>query len=444
MSGDSGSTTLPSPGPPARVVTDRESRLRKLVAIPAVALGLALVAGLGAFGPAADVQVANAATAPKVVIIVGAVHGSTERFRQSADRDYAEAIKYTPNVVKVYSPNATWSAVKAAVAGASVVIYRGHGNGWPSPYTFDPNYTTKNGFGLNSVAGQGDYNNKYYGEPYIDDLELAPDAVILLHGLCYASGNSEPGHAEPSLTVAKQRVDNYASAFLKAGAAAVIAGGKESAAHYLNGIFTTRQTLDEMWRAAPSANDNTFSFESVRSPGLTAQMDPEEPTSGYYRAITGSLQVRTEDVIGAGDLVPSRVGVDRFPKTTSLGGSALWGTAATTSTAATTTADALNTARSAAATPGTFVTRVNDTTPKRGQTITLIARTAAGLSTRPRVRVEQPGIAAFTVTMTRLAPGKYKASVRFRPSAGGTVRVRVSAHDTEGKLRQTYLNLRLR
>ena len=51
---------------------------------------------------------------------------------------YAEAIQHTPNVIQVYSPNATWSAVKAATAGANVVIYLGHGNGWPSPYTYDP------------------------------------------------------------------------------------------------------------------------------------------------------------------------------------------------------------------------------------------------------------------------------------------------------------------
>ena len=34
--------------------------------------------------------------------------------------------------------------------GASIVIYFGHGNGWPSPYTYDPKYTTKDGFGLNA------------------------------------------------------------------------------------------------------------------------------------------------------------------------------------------------------------------------------------------------------------------------------------------------------
>ena len=91
--------------------------------------------------------------------------------------------------------------MKAAVNGASIVVYLGHGNGWPSPYTFDPNYTTKDGFGLNADLNDdgklSDYENKYYGEPSIRDLTPAPNAVVLLFHLCYASGNSEPGNARP-------------------------------------------------------------------------------------------------------------------------------------------------------------------------------------------------------------------------------------------------------
>jgi NhaP-type Na+/H+ or K+/H+ antiporter len=104
--------------------------LRKL----ATAVALALVAAVGIAVPASAVQTSNA----KVVIIVGATHGATAGYRSNADAAYAEAIKYTKNVVKVYSPNATWSKVKAATKGANIVIYFGHGNGWPSPYTYDP------------------------------------------------------------------------------------------------------------------------------------------------------------------------------------------------------------------------------------------------------------------------------------------------------------------
>ncbi len=263
----------------------------------AVAVALLLVASLGIAVP----SVGAAAGDPKVVIIVGATHAATAGYRADADSAYAEAIKYTSNVVKVYSPNATWAAVKAAVVGASVVIYMGHGNGWPSPYTYDPLYATKDGFGLNATAGAGDYNNKYYGEPYVSTLDLAPGAIVLLHHLCYASGNSEPGAAEPTVTVARQRADNYAAGFLKAGAAAVIADGHAGAQNYLRALFTTHQSIEDMWRNQPNANGNVVSFPSVRTPGATVYQDPNTATTGFYRALAiGTLGVTTDEVVSAG------------------------------------------------------------------------------------------------------------------------------------------------
>ena len=265
----------------------------------AVAVALLLVASLGIVVPAA--AAATVASDPKVVIIVGATHGATAHYRTYADHAYAEAIKYTSNVVKVYSPNATWAKVKAAVAGASVVIYMGHGNGWPSPYTYDPKYTTKDGFGLNAVAGNGDYNNKYYGEPYVSTLDLAPGAIVLLHHLCYASGNSSSGDPEPTIPVARQRADNYAAGFLKAGAAAVIADGYSGPEGYLQALFTTHRSIEDVWRTMPNLNGNIVSFPSVRTPGATVYQDPITPTSGFFRALTiGALGVTTDEVISAG------------------------------------------------------------------------------------------------------------------------------------------------
>lgn len=262
------------------------------------ALSFALAAVLGTFSFAVAPARAAELSDAKVVIIVGATESVTETYRQRGDLAYAEAIKYSSNVVKVYSPNATWSRVKSATAGASVVIYFGHGNGWPSPYTYDPKYTTKNGFGLNATAGNGDYNNRYYGEPYVSTLDLAPNAIVLLHHLCYAAGNSEPGDPEPTKAVAKQRVDNYAAGFLKAGARAVLADGLAGPVSYLRTLFTSDQPLIDLWRSQPNYNGNEFSFASVRTPGKTAFMDPEQASARYYRAFVGDTTTTTTDVLG--------------------------------------------------------------------------------------------------------------------------------------------------
>ena len=66
------------------------------------------------------------------------------------------ARRYTPDVTEIYSPNATWPAVKAALQGASLVVYMGHGNGWPSRYRDALYRPTQDGFGLNPSAGGND------------------------------------------------------------------------------------------------------------------------------------------------------------------------------------------------------------------------------------------------------------------------------------------------
>jgi flagellar hook assembly protein FlgD len=265
----------------------------------AAAVVVALVTALGVAGPAAAVQTSMA----KVVIIVGATHGATAGYRSNADAAYAEAIKYTSRVTKVYSPNATWTKVKAAVSGANIVIYFGHGNGWPSPYTYDPEYSTKDGFGLNAdLNGDGklsDFENKYYGEPYMAQLHLAPNAIVLLHNLCYASGNSEPGGAAPTVSTARQRIDNYGAGFIKGGARAVIADGHMGPANYLAGLFTTGQSILDLWRSMPNYHGHESSFASTRSPGYMDYSDPDNATSSFYRSLVVKPSMTTTAVTNA-------------------------------------------------------------------------------------------------------------------------------------------------
>ena len=196
-----------------------------LATLIALAPAVAMPALASSVAPPAGALAADAvAAAPKVVIVVGAVQGSTASYRAKGDEIYAEAIKYTPNVVKIYSPNATWAKVKAAAQGASVFIYLGHGYGYPSPYREILSPSVQDGMGINGTGGVNDSDLKYYGESLIaSDIRLAKNAVVILSGLCYAAGSSEKGDPAPTIPVARERVDNFASGWIKAGARVVIA-----------------------------------------------------------------------------------------------------------------------------------------------------------------------------------------------------------------------------
>ncbi len=152
-----------------------------------VALVVGVLVALGGIPP-----VAAGTRIPKVVLIVGPVGGITANYKALANEAARVARAAGAQVVKVYSPNATWPAVKAAITDASIVVYLGHGNGWPSRYRDALYPPSQNGFGLNPVAGADDSSHQYFGEASVDNVRLADNAVVLLNHLCYASGNTEP------------------------------------------------------------------------------------------------------------------------------------------------------------------------------------------------------------------------------------------------------------
>lgn len=237
--------------------------------------------------------VAAASSGPKVAIVVGPAGSATAGYRDIANKAAAEARRYTSNVVKVYSPNATWSRVKAALTGASVVVYVGRGYGYPSPGSTVLRRESHGGFGLNPVAGVNNTRVKFYGERYIRGLALSKSAVVILSHARYAPGIGASGSASPSLATARRRVDNYGAGFLAAGASAVIAELTASPVYYVRTIFTRTLTLDAMWRAAPSRHGHVTSFKSTRTAGAIGRTDPVRSRSGFTRSIVGRLSTST-------------------------------------------------------------------------------------------------------------------------------------------------------
>ncbi len=186
----------------------------------------------------------------KVVIIVGPTGALTDSYRQTGNAIAGAATAAGAEVVKVYSPRATWARVRNAVAGANVVVYLGHGNGSPSPYSSTEWPDRNNGWGLNRTTKGGDSDNwsttmVYCGEKALlgtltasdgayqwkhcggrtntDGIAPAANWVMIYNKACYAPGAGEGWDVKATESVAFQRVRNYSYPALKAGAGAYFA-----------------------------------------------------------------------------------------------------------------------------------------------------------------------------------------------------------------------------
>ncbi|MEP7158016.1 MAG: hypothetical protein ABI797_01190, partial [Chloroflexota bacterium] len=243
---------------------------------------------------------------PKAVFIVGPEDELTAGNLAEAEEMALQAEAAGMEVHRVFFPNATWENVLAAVQGASFVAYLGHGYGFPSN-TVTSFESQQNGMGLNAFAGSGVEEVKYYGaKPIRENVRLAPHAVVMLMHGCYTSGNGLWGTPIPTEDVARERVDNYASGWLAAGAGAVFAFQFGTQHNYAAALAGADATIDELFMLPKReyAGLNDLYFESVRAPGAVSHLDPD-PQWGFKRAVTGDLAMTTDTWrSGAGQIVP--------------------------------------------------------------------------------------------------------------------------------------------
>ena len=280
--GGSQATAEPRPAPTSRM--------------PRRGLLVALLAALLAAGTLAAAPAPASAAGIKVAVVVGPSGSLTSTYISHAKAYAAQARSYGATVVQVYTPKATWARVRSAVQGANLLVYLGHGNGFPNPYSsrLDPNKV--NGLGLNPSLTSGNTRTAYYGEYYVrTQIKLAPNAVVIYNHACYSAGSSEPGRANPTLSVAKQRVDNHAAGWLRTGARTVFAETLGRASYILKHLFTSSKAMSDIFWASP---DKTWSyrtsFASKRTPGASGILDPRRP-GAFYRAVVGELSMTASE-----------------------------------------------------------------------------------------------------------------------------------------------------
>lgn len=239
----------------------------------------------------------------KAVIVAGPVHSLTDKYLGYAAAIADAAERQGMEVVRIFHPNAPAYRVKNLAQGADLFAYVGHGNGWPSDFgTFQED--TKNGLGLDAADPEkrGPSTVVYKGANWLrENLRLAPDAVVILSHLSYASGNASSGMPIPSRNVAIERVDNFANGFLSIGARVVWALGWQPGADIVDALHREDATMDAIFMTRYRTTLNPRSgwighdpgyYDSVRIPGARIHIDPD-PVEGYLRAVTGDLDFST-------------------------------------------------------------------------------------------------------------------------------------------------------
>lgn len=199
----------------------------------------------------------------KVAIIVGPVGSLTDNYRYRGDQVAAAARAAGATVVKAYSPRATFANVINAVRGANIIVYFGHGNGYPNPYSGTELKDRDNGWGLNRTTTHGDKDDwsrtmVYCGERALlgrlgssdgaaqrryckgGPIRPAADFVMIYGQAHYTPGFGERySRSDPRTTYyqARQRVRNYSYPVLRLGASAFFASAYSDADRLLARLF---------------------------------------------------------------------------------------------------------------------------------------------------------------------------------------------------------------
>ncbi|MGH2418530.1 MAG: S-layer homology domain-containing protein [Candidatus Limnocylindria bacterium] len=235
----------------------------------------------------------------KVVVIVGPVGSLTNAYRARGDEVANVATAAGATVVKVYSPNATWANVRAAVDGANIIVYFGHGNGFPNPYGSTELRDRTNGWGLNRTTTNGDGDNwqstlAYCGEKALMGTLTGSDGVVQQtycaggpitpapgFVMVYGQAHYAPGFGEryvqstplTTLAEAQARVSNYSYPVLALGASAYFATAYSDSDDIVSRLLNQPTTpFGDIFRAGVGYSPST----------LTAAAHPDVAGAEYW------------------------------------------------------------------------------------------------------------------------------------------------------------------
>ena len=143
-----------------------------------------------------------------------------------------------------------------------------------------------------------------------DNIRLAPNAVVLLYHLCYASGNTEPGLRSRHVRGLAGAGRQLRRRVHRRGRAGGLRRGPPGAPRRSHDAPAVHDQPDDGRRssaARPCATATCYGpYPAERTPGLQYLMDPDSSTpSGFYRSIIGDLSLNASKVVDPA-CVPTR------------------------------------------------------------------------------------------------------------------------------------------
>jgi len=233
---------------------------------------------------------------PKAVLIVGPVdppeHTATNSYIEWADKLAEIMTKKGINVVKVYWPYSTWENVRAALMGASIVVYKGHGFG-VGDVSADPTEMVGgcNGFCLVNPE-EPDGARLGTQDMLVTTTKLADNAVGFFF-CCSCAGSSAADPTPVSIELAKRRIESYASTVMFMGGRAYFSGINEEKLleDFLN---HPTQTLGELFTNIEGQPDHKFTH--VLWPDLSVWFDGNTEV-GWGGAFVGDPDLTPMDIL---------------------------------------------------------------------------------------------------------------------------------------------------
>ena len=216
----------------------------------------------------------------KAILVVGPQEDGTAEAIKEMDRLADFLHDHGVRIRRFYDEDANWDEITAISRHANIFVYAGHGS------ARGPN-------GTGGLSLQTSISNTHI----VEELELAPNAIVLFQSVCRGAGSSAGDDGDIGVEAAGERVTEYAKPFFSIGASVYYANNyQDGCLRFMEDLFEGK-TLEESYleavhpwntiefsRSFPSYSDRTISISS-------------NPGGGKATRITYINGVRSEEEI---------------------------------------------------------------------------------------------------------------------------------------------------